>query len=682
MTIELLHSIDLVFYIFLIGGFISLFLLLKILSKKNWYKFLLTIRFILYLIILFLLLNPVLNISYQSDRILNWNIFLDNSSSIKYHKTPSLNSIKSGYQEIRAKLLEKNISFNSFIFDNKIDLIQASNFDGDGLTTNYWKVFDLIVDSEKNLAGAIIISDGIITEGKNSVDDLINLKIPIHVIGIGERSELVDISIHSLDVPTVVLKGDKVDLKVTIQSLGNINERLSLSLYRESKLLGSKPIRLSGMGSINEANFRFNAKEIGRQKFEVRVSSVKDEINIQNNRQYFSLLILKDKYKVALITGSPNKNTSPIKKIIKKNKRIKLDHYVRVRDQKFKPDIKNFWKSPYELIIFDNYPIKPLSPNFIRILGKKLITNQSGLMHVTGPNQNNKSLNGINSILGITLVDSTQISEKVYWDFIKTNNSDIDYPPLEQSLFLIGESTTADSLAIFESGWPLWLRNNNNNFRSVIFATSELNVLYHFQDNENQNNLFNSILNTEVGWLLKTDASNENYFRLNKDSFQQGEMIKLTGTQPFDSPSFVNSINFTIVKDHEEKYYGDIDYNYERDRWEGEFRASKPGSYLYKLFMAESNQPFQTGTFKVLESQIELNQVYLNQDLLKNISKNTNGKYFHWDDRDELLKLISPKVRREFKADIIKLTESRFVLIMLIILLCIEWTLRRIKGLI
>ena len=682
MTIELLHSIDLVFYIFLIGGFISLFLLLKILSKKNWYKFLLTIRFILYLIILFLLLNPVLNISYQSDRILNWNIFLDNSSSIKYHKTPSLNSIKSGYQEIRAKLLEKNISFNSFIFDNKIDLIQASNFNGDGLTTNYWKVFDLIVDSEKNLAGAIIISDGIITEGKNSVDDLINLKIPIHVIGIGERSELVDISIHSLDVPTVVLKGDKVDLKVTIQSLGNINERLSLSLYRESKLLGSKPIRLSGMGSKNEANFRFNAKEIGRQKFEVRVSSVKDEINIQNNRQYFSLLILKDKYKVALITGSPNKNTSPIKKIIKKNKRIKLDHYVRVRDQKFKPDIKNFWKSPYELIIFDNYPIKPLSPNFIRILGKKLITNQSGLMHVTGPNQNNKSLNGINSILGITLVDSTQISEKVYWDFIKTNNSDIDYPPLEQSLFLIGESTTADSLAIFESGWPLWLRNNNNNFRSVIFATSELNVLYHFQDNENQNNLFNSILNTEVGWLLKTDASNENYFRLNKDSFQQGEMIKLTGTQPFDSPSFVNSINFTIVKDHEEKYYGDIDYNYERDRWEGEFRASKPGSYLYKLFMAESNQPFQTGAFKVLESQIELNQVYLNQDLLKNISKNTNGKYFHWDDRDELLKLISPKVRREFKADIIKLTESRFVLIMLIILLCIEWTLRRIKGLI
>jgi len=159
-------------------------------------------------------------------------------------------------------------------------------------------------------------------------------------------------------------------------------------------------------------------------------------------------------------------------------------------------------------------------------------------------------------------------------------------------------------------------------------------------------------------------------------------MIKLSGTQPFDNPSFVNSINFAIVKDNETKYSGDIDYNFDRERWEGEFRASSPGSYLYKLFMAESKKPFQTGSFTVLESQIELSQVYLNQELLKKISKNTNGEYYHWDDRDKLLKLISPKVRREFKADIIKLTENRFVLIILIILLCFEWALRRLKGLI
>jgi hypothetical protein len=77
----------------------------------------------MYLIILFLLLNPVLNISYQSDRILNWNIFLDNSSSIKYHKTPSLNSIKSGYQAIKDKLLSKMNELNEIFFSNNLSFI-------------------------------------------------------------------------------------------------------------------------------------------------------------------------------------------------------------------------------------------------------------------------------------------------------------------------------------------------------------------------------------------------------------------------------------------------------------------------------------------------------------------------------------------------------------------------------
>ena len=102
----------------------------------------------------------------------------------------------------------------------------------------------------------------------------------MYTIGVGEKSELVDISIHSIDVPTVVLKGDKIDLKVTIQSLGSVKERLSVSLYKGMQLLGSKPIRLFGLSSKNEINFQFSSKEIGRQNFEVRVSSLKDDLKL------------------------------------------------------------------------------------------------------------------------------------------------------------------------------------------------------------------------------------------------------------------------------------------------------------------------------------------------------------------------------------------------------------------
>jgi len=38
-------------------------------------------------------------------------------------------------------------------------------------------------------------------------------------------------------------------------------------------------------------------------------------------------------------------------------------------------------------------------------------------------------------------------------------------------------------------------------------------------------------------------------------------------------------------------------------------------------------------------------------------------------------------VRREFKAEIIKFNESRVLLIIMILLLCIEWFIRRNRGL-
>ena len=682
MQIEFLHSIDFIFYTILLIGILASFFLIKILFYKKWYRFLLFCRLILFSIILSLLLNPVLNISSNIEKKLDWHIYLDNSTSIKYHKTPSINSINSGLNQLNDQLFDKNISFKTFLFDEKIHSINNNRVNGNGISTNFGEIIESIIESENNLAGAIIISDGILTQGENSIESLTKTRAPIYTVGIGEDNDLVDISIHSLDVPTVVLKGDDVDLKVIIQSFGIIKERLNISLYRNSELLGSKPIQLLGKGSKNEVNFRFNSKEIGRHDFEVRVSSLEDEINIQNNRQNFSLLILKDKYKVALITGSPNKNTTLIKKIIKGNKRIDLDHFIRIKNNNFVPEMKLFWETPYELIVFDNYPIKPLSPNFIRILGKKILINQSGIMLLAGPNQNNKSLNGVNSIFGFTLADSIESSENVFWDFIGFFNNNVDLPPLTQSLYINSKGAFADSLAIFESGWPLWLRNENRNIRSTIFSTSELGLLYHIIDKESNSNVFSSIINSEVNWLLKTGGSNENYFRLNKDYFQQGEMIYITGNEPFKTSLSSKSILFKVFHKNENRFSSNIDYNLEKDRWEGELRASKPGEYLFKIFIDELGDPIQLGKFNVLESQIELSQVYLNQKLLTEISEKTKGEYYHWDDKDKLINSIEPKFRRSLKADVIKLTQSRFVLFVIILILFVEWFTRRKNGLI
>ena len=378
---------------------------------------------------------------------------------------------------------------------------------------------------------------------------------------IGEGSELVDVTIESIDAPTVVLKSDWVDVNITIQSVGNIGDRLSVSLYNNRELQGSKHIRLMGMESKKEVNFRFRPKEIGKQQYEVRISSVEDEIDIQNNRQKFSLLVLKDRYKVALLTGSPNKNTSVLKQKLKNNPRVELDHFIRITETRFQPAIKTFWESPYELIIFDNYPIKPLSSNFVRILGKKLLSNQSALFLILGPNQTIVSFNGITSILGVVTEDSTIESNRFYWEFVDEQiDAGGNFPPLKQNILITGKQVSSDTLAVTEQGWPLWLRNQNGTIRTMIWTSPELNTLYFHDQKLSQEGSFSVIWNQSISWLLKSGGEHENFFRLNKNRYQQGEMVQVTGTQPFEKTqdkieniiegiSFPNSdilVNFNI----------------------------------------------------------------------------------------------------------------------------------------
>ena len=683
MDFEFLYQADLVLWVILFIGTGLFVYLYKIIFNEKWHQFLISYRIIIFFILGILLLNPVINFSGEKEKKLDWAIFIDNSASIKYHQTPSINAVQLGIESLVNKLVEKDISYHLYQFADNIQKVNSPQLIGNGVTTNIGIIPETIKQLENQIAGAVIISDGLITEGKDPIKDFQEFDFPIHTIGIGEGSELVDVTIESIDAPTVVLKSDWVDVNITIQSVGNIGDRLSVSLYNNRELQGSKHIRLMGMESKKEVNFRFRPKEIGKQQYEVRISSVEDEIDIQNNRQKFSLLVLKDRYKVALLTGSPNKNTSVLKQKLKNNPRVELDHFIRITETRFQPAIKTFWESPYELIIFDNYPIKPLSSNFVRILGKKLLSNQSALFLILGPNQTIVSFNGITSILGVVTEDSTIESNRFYWEFVDEQiDAGGNFPPLKQNILITGKQVSSDTLAVTEQGWPLWLRNQNGTIRTMIWTSPELNTLYFHDQKLSQEGSFSVIWNQSISWLLKSGGEHENFFRLNKNRYQQGEMVQVTGTQPFEkTQDKTENIIINVTHGSTDIITRDILYNIEEQRWLGEFRAPGPGEYNYSIQLESNQDPIQTGTFQILESQIELNQVYLNKKLLATISNSTDGQFFVWDSRDSLFSEINPKVRREFKAEIIKFNESRVLLIIMILLLCVEWFIRRHRGL-
>jgi hypothetical protein len=180
---------------------------------------------------------------------------------------------------------------------------------------------------------------------------------------------------------------------------------------------------------------------------------------------------------------------------------------------------------------------------------------------------------------------------------------------------------------------------------------------------------------------MKTTGDNYMYFRLDKDSYQQGELIKVMGNK-IGQVSPASHAAITLQHEGNTINSTELKYNPTFQRWEGQLWASKPGTYGYEIiFQNENATSSQKGVFIIKESQIELNKVFLNDNLLRKISLKTGGNYFHWDSRNELIDHIEQRTITKRKVVYIEPHNEWWILIGFIVLLTVEWSLRRRAGL-
>lgn len=655
------------------------------------------IRISVFIVLLVMLLQPKLSWKDHYQIPLRWNIYADRSVSMGYHQTLAPESYVNNINSIFITAENKDPETENYYFDHKVYAIDDESFLLDGEATDLGKVIDHIEEEKGELAGAIIITDGQITKGDQNQSQLMDLSIPIYTIGVGDTIPLVDVAIHAIKAPTVIIKGEEMDIDVTLTSHGRINDRVNVLLYERKKLLASKYIQLQGDGSLANARFRITPQTLGENKYVVKASVLPEEININNNKQPFQVTILKDRYKVALITGSPNYNTGPLKKIIKDIPRIELDHFIQ-KDEQFEPSINEFWSTPYELIIFENFPIKPISKRWQQILAKKIASQKSSIFLFAGPNSDNISAKSLFPFFHVKNTQNTfaeHISRQWYWSSNKNiltylitdifNQDENIFPPLFPKIFIEPEETIS-TLAYYEnSSVPLLVTAEVDGLRSGIWTSSDISTLYYKMTESEHDNISVSLINNLFSWFLRTSGENELYFRVNKDMFQQGEEIHIVGSHFENDAKDLSSMTgyITIINENSSSSTYELIFNPVNEQWETRFLAGKPGKFTYEIVLeSENNNYSQNGSFYIDESQIELNQVSVNNNILENISAQTNGKYITWQSRAGIFSLIKPNYKQEIVVKDEFIGENYFTIILLIILLSIEWYIRRSIGLI
>ncbi len=667
-----------------------------------------TIRFFILMLLIILIYNPTIEIKGNIKKKLPWHIYIDNSLSIKYHTHPSSIAYKNGLESFFNKIKNKDITFETFSFGSSLDTVNdISNINLDANSTNFGLIYDHINNNyQKKLGEIIIFTDGQINQGP-LIQEFYekNNSIPFNIIGIGDTKPMLDVSIKSVEIPPLVMKGTNVNIDVIVSSIGDVKERINVNLFDENnKLIGSKLITISGTEENELIRFQINPKKIGKNNFFVKCSALSDEINIHNNQQKITLHVIKDVYNIALVTGAPCFNTKIIKNYLENQGNNQVDHFL-INENNFNQSIKKFLEKKYELIIFDNNPVSSISRKWesvARVFAKKLISHSSSFFIIPGPEVDIPSLNKYLNIIDFEAkVLSDNSSDNLEWQFLSNwfdllnkNRKTIpvnqlsSYPPQIPAFKLsdkYGNKKERHFASYLNDDFksPLLILGDKKQVRFAIWNSIDLASFKNMLINSEFNFLFDNFMKNITDWLMKKNDSSEFIFRTNKNSYQHGELVLLTGT-----PSDLND-DFKIKEGIVELYQNGkyistkpLFFDLNEKLYKSNFWAPKPGDIQYTVNINSGVESYEVskGFFKVQESHIELNKIFLNEDKLKILSESSGGYFKYWENKDDLINRMNIDYVDENYISTYKMRYNYFFIGFIIILFSFEWFYRRRSG--
>ena len=409
---------------------------------------------------------------------------------------------------------------------------------------------------------------------------------------------------------------------------------------------------------------------------------------------------MKDEYKIAIITGAPNFNTRIIKNLLTENQKFSIDHYY-YRNNSYSKSLKTFWDTKYDLVLFDNHPIVQNASewkSYLRIFAKKLLSQKTSFGIFVGNDIEEDTFESYLNLMDLILKKSLIDLESSYnWRFTKNWNSifpmenikfiDLEedsHPPLYINMEIdsINENTIVlADFSISEVSIPLAIISEKSPLRYMIWASPELYKLYYKTQDGESHDITKAIFKPILSWLIRTGDGNEFYFRSGKNSYQQGEQVRITG-KPIYEKEIADEGYIHIYNKGEKINTKPLYFDKDKGLYTGKFWASKAGklNYVIELIYGSNALIVKEGSIQVQESQIELNNVYLRKEPLIRLSEITGGSFHYWENRLSVISKIKKSTTKEVTQSRMILYNSQWIFFIIILILTLEWILRRKMG--
>lgn len=163
------------------------------------------------------------------------------------------------------------------------------------------------IDQRDGLAGVVMVSDGDWNEGPSPVDaaaKLRGLRIPVFTVAAGSRVKLPDLELVSADVPTFGAEGKTVRIPLTVDSSLPRESVVTVKLMTGGAEVATQEIRIAPMGRTFDA-IQWTPEEVGDFVLTIDLPVQSEEKIASNNRITLPISIRKEQLKVLIVESLP-----------------------------------------------------------------------------------------------------------------------------------------------------------------------------------------------------------------------------------------------------------------------------------------------------------------------------------------------------------------------------------------
>lgn len=191
--------------------------------------------------------------------------------------------------------------------------------------------------SQQSLALSIVYTDGQHTDLQSRSPQEVASESsagPVYFVPAGTSLPLRDVSIHRIDAPTTVVRGDDAQIDVIVTAIDCAGESTGILLRQAGRVIDEQPLEFAGQHVDRRVTFRVPTDQIGWQEFEVEVTPLAEEASEGNNLAAASLEVVRDQLVVLLADGMPRWEFRYLQQLFRRDERIVCDELV------FSPQVK------------------------------------------------------------------------------------------------------------------------------------------------------------------------------------------------------------------------------------------------------------------------------------------------------------------------------------------------------